>query len=396
MKLYSGVVVTADEEHGLRAWSTKASRKQLTALSFPNAGDKPTALFMTRGSVASNIEVTVGFDDGHFEIYDLDVALAKFVLRFSQASSSSSSTDDDASITAIASSPPFVLAISQHKVFSLYRLPHSSADAPTLLASLESSNTFAPVSLSLRCSASEVIASIAYSFFHISGGWTVGIQELRFNQDGERIGSRLASTAAFQDRAQLSSGTASSSRSRLIRHMESPTSISYSHPYLLTSHNDNTLTMYLVSSSADKLSIRTGRRLWGHTSSVTSVQVGDRGKAVSISPRGNEIRIWELESAVSARFNNSNNNNNSRTNLRSSMREESSVQIAAEKHAATAAASVETTSGAMNWGREIVQAECEALMPAKVGGCVMFDEEQVVVLRERDCRTQLLECYDFT
>lgn len=383
MKLYSGVVVTADEEHGLRAWSTKASRKQLTELSFPNRGDKPTALFMTRGSSASSIEVTVGFADGHFDIYDLDVTLAKFVPRFSQASSSSTD-DDDASITAIASSPPFLLTISQHKVFSLYRLPHSSADKPTLLASLESSNTFAPVSLSLRCSASEVIASIAYSFFHISGGWTVGIQELRFNQDGERIGSRLASTAAFQDRTPTNSAA---SRSRPIRHMEAPTSISYSHPYLLTSHNDNTLTMYLVASSSDKLSIRPGRRLWGHTSSVASVQVGDRGKAVSISPRGNEIRIWELETAVSARFN--------KSRSKGLQQEESSVQVAAE-HAATAAVSVETISGAMSWGREIVQAECEALMPAKVGGCVMFDEEQVVVLRERDCRAQLLECYDFT
>ncbi|CRG83231.1 hypothetical protein PISL3812_00582 [Talaromyces islandicus] len=387
MKLYSGVVVTADEEHGLRAWSTKASKKQLTALSFPNKGDKPTALFMTRGDLASDIEVTVGFEDGRFDIYDLDVARAKFVLRFSQATSSSST--EGASITAIASSPPFLLTISQHQAFSLYRLPHSAADKPTLLASLESSNTFAPVSLSLRCSASEVIASIAYSFFHISGGWTVGIQELRFNQDGERIGSRLASTAAFQDKTPVSS--AASSRSRSTRHMEAPTSISYSHPYLLTSHNDNTLTMYLVASSSDKLSIRPGRRLWGHTSSVTSVQVGDRGKAVSISPRGNEIRIWELETAVSARFNSS----RSRGGLQSGVREESSVQIAAE-HAATAAVSVETTSGAMNWGREIVQAEGETLMPAKVGDCVMFDEEQVVVLRERDCRAQLLECYDFT
>lgn len=388
MKLFSGVVVTADEEHGLRAWSTKASRKQLTALSFPHEGDKPTALFTTRGSSVANIEVTVGFEDGHFDIYDLDVAMAKFVLRFSQASTSST---DDASITAIASSPPFLLTISQYKVFSLYRIPYSSANAPTLLASLESNNTFAPISLSLRCSASEVIASIAYSFFHISGGWTVGIQELRFNQDGERIGSRLASAAAQREGGTTSSAdstdVSTASSHRLIRHMEAPTSISYSHPYLLTSHSDNTLTMYLVASSSDKLSIRTGRRLWGHTSSVTSVQVGDRGKAVSISPRGNEIRIWELETAVSARF-----SNRSRPN---STREESSVQITSEQ-AATAGVSVETASGAMNRGREIVQAEYEAPMPAKVGGCVMFDEEQVVVLSERDCRAQLLECYDFT
>ncbi|KAH8704277.1 hypothetical protein BGW36DRAFT_404482 [Talaromyces proteolyticus] len=402
MKLYSGVVVTADKEHGLRAWSTRASKKQLTALSFLSADDKPTALFMARGSSKSSIEVTVGFEDGHFDLYDLNVTLAKFVLRFSQVPSTTGS-----SITSIASSHPYILTISQHRVFSLYKLQHQTIRqkqntivTPSLLASLESNNMFSPMSLSLRCLASEVIASIAYSFFHISSGWTVGIQELRFNQDGERIGSRLASTVAFQpeennrtgpidaltfDTRDTGNALIASPHSHSIQYPEAPTSLSYSHPYLLTSHNDNTLTMYLVASSSEKLSIRAGRRLWGHTSSVSSVQVGDRGKAVSISPRGNEIRIWELETAVSPRF-----------NPCPSMKGESSVRISSEKPTAEAAVSVETTSGAIHWGRDTVQTEPEAMLSTRAEGCVTFDEEQVVVLRERGCRAQLLECYDFT
>lgn len=100
IKLYAGVVVTADEEHGLRAWSTKRPTKQLTGLPFPKEDDKPTALDVAKGSTASSIEVTVGFDDGHFSIYNLDVTHGEFTIRYSQKST------NDATITAIASAPP--------------------------------------------------------------------------------------------------------------------------------------------------------------------------------------------------------------------------------------------------------------------------------------------------
>lgn len=406
IKLYSGVVITADREHGLRAWSTKRPKKQLTGLTFPTENDIPTALHVAKGSPASSIEVTVGFDDGHFSVYNLDVIRGEFTIRFSQESTS------DATITAIASAPPYFLTISDHKVFNLYKvLSHvtqSGRPAPDqlrLLASLESNNTFAPMSLSLRCSASEVIASIAYSFFHISNGWTIGIQELRFNKDGEHITSRLATTVAVQpkadedghddpstdgkpnnnhhNRGDVSLSTAS------IQHKEAPTSLSYSHPFLLTSHSDNTLTMYLVFSSADKLVIRDSRRLWGHTSSVSSVQVGDRGKAVSVSPRGNEIRIWELESAVSS--------SSSPLSSRSrSIQGESSVQINYEKPSCAPSVSLGTTSGAMDWSRQVSYQRDLDVLAEEPDGWIGFDDEQVVVLRQRGLRAQFLECYDFT
>jgi hypothetical protein len=203
IKLYSGIVITADKEHGIRAWSTKRPKKQLTGLPFSKESDTPTALHVAKGSAASSIEVTVGFDDGHFSVYTLDATRGEFTIRFSQESTS------DATITAIASAPPYLLTISDHKAFNLYQIPPhiaqygglSSPDQLRLLASLESNNTFAPMSLSLRCSATEVIASIAYSFFHISNGWTIGIQELRFNKDGEHMTSRLATTLAVQPKA---------------------------------------------------------------------------------------------------------------------------------------------------------------------------------------------------
>lgn len=407
IKLYSGVVITANKEHGLRAWSTKRPKKQLTRLPFSKQDHTPTALYVAKGSAASFLEVTVGFDDGHFSVYNLDVTRGEFTVRFSQASTS------DASITAIASAPPYLLTISDHKTFNLYQIPphftqreeQSSTDQLRLLESLESNNTFAPMSLSLRCSASEVIASIAYSFLHISNGWTIGIQELRFNKDGEHTTSRLATTVAAPSKSdEIGHGSAStednSKRNNTnhrrgfanisyIQHKEAPTSLSYSHPFLLTSHSDNTLTMYLVFSSAENLVIRDSRRLWGHTSSVSSVQVGDRGKAVSVSPRGNEIRIWELESAVLS----SSSPPNSRSR---SIRGESSVQINYEKPSSASSFSLGTTSGAKDWSRHVSYQRDLDVLSDDSEGWIGFDEEQVVVLRQRGLRAQFLECYDFT
>lgn len=70
--------------------------------------------------------------------------------------------------------------------------------------------------------------------------------------------------------------------------------------YLLSSHSDNTLTLYLVRSSDTSFEIDRGQRLYGHTSGVSSVQVASRGKAVSLS-NGREVRVWELEGGVSER-----------------------------------------------------------------------------------------------
>jgi hypothetical protein len=88
---------------------------------------------------------------------------------------------------------------------------------------------------------------------------------------------------------------------RELRHIHSkPISLSYTHPYLLVSHPDNTLAVYLVTSTAESLSVSPGSRLWGHTSSVSGAHIGGRGRAVSISRRGDELRVWELEGGLTS------------------------------------------------------------------------------------------------
>ncbi|CCF33786.1 F-box domain-containing protein [Colletotrichum higginsianum] len=42
-------------------------------------------------------------------------------------------------------------------------------------------------------------------------------------------------------------------------------------------------------------------RLWGHTSGIGDAEITARGKAVSVSCRGEEIRVWELEGRVSGK-----------------------------------------------------------------------------------------------
>lgn len=129
--------------------------------------------------------------------------------------------------------------------------------------------------------------------------------------------------------------------------------------YLLASHADNTLTLYLVKSTATAVSIDSGQRLWGHTSGVSTAHVSGRGKAVSVSARGSELRVWELEGGVS------------------------------EKRRLSASVRVQP----QNYPNDDVGKEwCENGF-GWLGG---FDEEKVVVLREKDEGRQALVVYDFT
>jgi hypothetical protein len=129
--------------------------------------------------------------------------------------------------------------------------------------------------------------------------------------------------------------------------------------------------MYLVVSTTNSLFVRGGQRLWGHTSSVSAVQVTSRGKAVSVSSRGDELRIWELEMAVAS------------LNTHRPV-EENSIQISAENKPPLPGPVLEANPVGLAAGATRMQ------------GCVGFDEERVVLLREKEVGTPLLECYDFT
>ncbi|EEQ90558.1 F-box domain-containing protein [Blastomyces dermatitidis ER-3] len=458
VKLCKGVVFTADAGNGLRAWTTGDTKLCLAKLSFSDMREgkgscsAPTAISVTaEDGPHGDFEVIVGFEDGSYSVYSLSCDSARFHFRYSHPASS------NGAITALASSSSYLFALSQNQTVSLYRfcafakgkgeVQEQTMKSPTLIASLKAHNIYAPLSLSIRSLATEIIASIVYSFPRIGCGWSVGLQELRLNHDGENLGSRLATTVDLQFCASpfnsptikilnnrgngktrhnihRNSGkndsivisTSSAPLSPCLSYTQPPTSISYSHPYLLTSHADNTLTMYLVVSTADALMIKTGRRLWGHTSSVSGVQVSERGRAVSVSSRGGEIRIWELEDMISSSFPSAR-----------MVRRDSSVQISAENENRNGNGNDETSADADadadadtgRWKRRRLQQPLELVseaierrgdglglalqdvsrelaLAARMRGWVGFDDERVVVLRERELGTQLLGCYDFT
>jgi hypothetical protein len=160
-------------------------------------------------------------------------------------------------------------------------------------------------------------------------------------------------------------------------------------------HPDNTLTLYLVSSTADSLSISAGSRLWGHTSSVSGAHVGGRGKAVSVSKRGDELRVWELEGGFGSL--------SARKRLAVG---DLSVRIQPESKKAdnpdTAQAGLDLINNEKSVDLDTSNilsqddAEIDADELTLTRGWIGFDEENVVVLKEQSQGRQALVVYDFT
>ncbi|KAK1912458.1 hypothetical protein P3342_010060 [Pyrenophora teres f. teres] len=262
-------------------------------------------------------------------------------------------------------------------------------EAPKLLYSLRSHTAWPPVSLCLRTTAASMTAAIAYSLPTYLSGWTVGVQELRLSHKGELLESRLATAADEHSftlsacRSASSSPSPGSAREHSIPSGSSnskPTSMSYSHPYLLVAHPDNTLALYLVRSTSSALSIGSGNRLWGHTSSISGAHVGMRGKAVSVSRLGNELRVWDLEGGM-----------NSSANRKRSRNGDLSVRVQPSKFGDEDAQDDE--SGSQVGLRFALE---QGFDDSSVShGWVGFDEQNVIVLRQKSEGSQALVVYDF-
>ncbi|KAH8907703.1 hypothetical protein BR93DRAFT_866363, partial [Coniochaeta sp. PMI_546] len=197
----------------------------------------------------------------------------------------------------------------------------SGLPSPYLLTSLKSHTSRAPLALSIRTTATTTIASIAYTF-STRNGWSIGMQDLHIKPNSKDLASapditatKLAYTAVVDAgvstpptpshsstpprplRASLLSPASPlrSSPSPTPPTEPGPTTLCYTHPYLLAALPDNTLVLHLVTSTSDTLTLSPGIRLWGHTSGISDAEITARGKAVSVSERGDEMRVWELE-----------------------------------------------------------------------------------------------------
>lgn len=394
-----GTIYTADSLSGLRAWSTKNKHDFIASIPLTGRSGKPrlpsSMAIDTRDSDSSHEKVVVGFDDGVFIVFELRTDEMAFKILFEHAPST------NGMLSALAYSSPYLLTMTEDQLLSIYvfsdiEIQNVVLQPPRLLFSLRSHTAWPPVSLSIRTTATSVTASIAYALPTYISGWTVGIQEMRLSLDGELLESRLATAAEqnhqmlYGQRSMSSPSTRSSSpfpgRSREMSLASTPshskpTSMSYSHPYLLVAHPDNTLSLYLVRSTASSLSIGPGNRLWGHTSSISGAYVGMRGKAVSVSRLGDELRVWDLEGGIS-----------NLANRKRSRNGELSVLV-------------QPSRGLLN---DEVQADSEQRVGLRLAleqrfddsaisrGWVGFDEQHVIVLREKGEGSQALVIHDFT
>ena len=391
VRLHDEVVIVADAENGLRAWALKGEDRHIaTADLHPDHNNRhgsPTsmAIDMTLSS-PNQMNISIGFTDGSFSIYTLHRVKKTFTHRYSHAPSS------NGTVSAIAYSSPYLLTMTQEPRLSLYSFDQEIDSneltvfgAPRLLSSLKSHTAYPPLSLALRIVASHITASIAYAMPSWLSRWSVGLQELRIALDGTTLDSRLASAAPRREatpsnwtesgvKQQYGSGytdpLSQTTPEVLATPSSMPTALSYNHPYLLTSHPDNTLTLYVVTSTADGLEIGPGNRLWGHTSSVSGAYIGDRGKAVSVSTKGNELRVWELEG---------------RRTLYDTRRRVNHEHVSVQVHPD------EGTHENENRAWDVLSKRDEVSK-----GWIAFDEEKVVLLREKMHGAQAVVVYDFT
>lgn len=411
VRLHEGIVITADSTAGLRAWSMKEEQRLLASQVLrPLYADKkdsdrcyaPTSLSIdSQGSEHQHLSIAIGFVNGGFSMYQLRIGARHFFHQYTHSVSS------NGMISAIAYASPYLLTMTEAQLLSMYcftselerRRHDAMLDPPRLLSSLKSHTVWPPLSLSIRVSPTSITASVAYAMPTYFSGWSVGLQELRLSPEGTISESRLAcavtqgftSLWSSSDPSLANSKKASSSMEATeigsVASSTKPTSLSYSHPYLLASHPDNTLTLYLVTSTASSLSIGTGSRLWGHTSSVSGAHVGERGKAVSVSCLGDELRVWELEGGIS-----------SASSRRRMAAGEASVQVRPESskylpNTDPGSGSLRATSHGSSYGSALGHSMYDQAMAR---GWVGFDDEKVIVLREKGQGTQALVIYDFT
>ena len=452
VKLAEGFVITVDREDGLRIWSLKS--KELITSCELDRRSSPSCIAVDEDIARRKLGIVVGFEDGSWSTWQLDI-IQRIIEQHYQHPASSNGL-----LSAIAYASPYILTITDSQILSLYTFDSDTATdkdvptkvipvvasegvsrsnldkspaepltnnesrktdlrdrdndpAPRLLASLRSHTCWPPVSLSIRLTPTTIVGSIAYSLPTYFSGYTVGLQELHLSsKTGLLTSSRLTSALpqGFSSilPSQPGSSPSSPGASSPLPPRQSrppggstatpPTSLSYAHPYILATHPDNTLSLYLCTSTPSDLSLSEGTKLWGHTSSVSSAEITSRGKEVSVSTRGNELRVWSLEGGFSSAT-------RPRKDLRvpRDQRRDRSVQI--RQNVSPPAKTL--TSGEIR--RTEASQEASDGKPKSITSqnfsdeeftarkhWVGFDDEVVIVLKEDESGSQALVVYDFT
>ncbi|KAK7973216.1 F-box domain-containing protein [Apiospora saccharicola] len=422
VKISEGVAVTADLSSGLRVWDlrTKELVAQITLLESESSSPVvPSCLAIDDQELHSRVlNVAVGFGDGSFGVWKLNIGKNELIRMYQHEKSTNGELVGIAYshpylLTATESvlislytfevageGPNATLAQDRPTTKSINISLETQSQtedeaggntagpkkpqmgnaqsrllqAPLLLTSLKSHTSRAPLALSIRKTASTTIASIAYTFSTLQG-WSLGIQDLHLRASSSRTKAtpditttRIAYSPSIRSSpSQVLSPPSSPARPTTASRAnassrdadDGPTNICYNHPYLLATLPDNTLILHLCTSNATSLSVSPGIRLWGHTSGISDAEITSRGKAVSVSCRGEEIRVWELEGRAEARS----------IEVRPNVPTKSDTE-------ADSSSTLVTFDEKRNW--------------------VGFDDEMVIVLKESSQGRESLMVYDFT
>ncbi|KAG9305556.1 hypothetical protein G9A89_003619 [Geosiphon pyriformis] len=148
-------------------------------------------------------------------------------------------------------------------------------------------------------------ATVAYAVPVYGGGWTVGVQEIKFNMNSILSTihcSPLPPSGSIFDGPFLRNSCSHSPRSSIstsVRSFAPITTIKYNAAYLITAHSDNTLQVYHVLHTDDRdgLECKHVHTLYGHTGSVTTVAIDSDGKLVT-GAMDESIKIWDLSGRV--------------------------------------------------------------------------------------------------
>jgi hypothetical protein len=387
------IFLSADKDAGLRAWNItqieNGGRKIVGSRRFRGYEEgwrlgAPSALAIDGDEANPNI--TVGFESGGLMILQLRPMDAlndrehgfwvRLVLPPPEIPSK---------ILHVTFSYPYLLTLDVDNNLRAYLFEDNQLrlQMPRSLATLLAPALRGPCNLTLRrlkTGAEEtVIASIAYSLPLFHGGWSVGIQEVVLDlSSADGISrTRIGTCAPTTYNLQLHPDHTTSMVRSMSTPTASPTSISYSHPYLLTSHRDNTLTLYLVRSTEKEISIGEPRRLWGHTTGVAKAGVAGRGRAVSVSQVGGEVRVWELESIASTPTKaNANVQYGGVVSIVESVRVENALPSQTGKELYLDSVPVQKCAMAVEW--------------------IGFDDEKLLVVTRDHERDKNVTLYDFT
>lgn len=365
-RLQNGELYTADQAHGLRRW------KNGIVQSFcPFEPDKePSA--MAAEANGGSIFVVIGFTDGCISIYTTtDSGFRRLANMPSSAGC----------VSSIASAWPYVMSMSASRTVNLFSCSTTTDGSTAVIRSITNLHTeteLSPVALSLRKTSRTLVAGIAYAFNQFITGWCLGLQEIRMDLEGVVVGNRTTTSVdtPIQDKIKLQTKPKIISRSASTSPFglhpsfaRAPNSLSYCGCYVLAGLPDNTLMVYTVTSTHDKLEINMGRRLWGHTSAVSAAEVTGTGKALSISAKGDEIRYWELEELLTS---------------------------SSQKRTSTRIYSLSMLNNAIQRRGDGLSLALQDLKreESHIRKCVSFDEEQAIVVGERG-QKQIISCFDF-